>query len=249
MPPQGVPTANGVNESFRPSVDKKLKAKSSRRLPDSKIPELEQEDVEEALTTIRGMTRILSFARTYQDDLSDVEYIYGLEIRQQERIKELEAIVAELYVQRDNEFERLQTDNKEFRARSRELERTREELEEEKGTRDDAFATMESQYAKQKDTDVKEAKREMTEKVKAKIALLKEEHASKAKELETENQKLKEEVKKQALGRQQALDKSKLQEEEFHTLKNTMLSHIRSQDTQLREVDAVSIVSPQTPEF
>jgi len=77
-----------------------------------------------------------------------VEGVYGLCLRQKERINELDTTVSELIFRNDQEMTKLQDENNAYQADARQFEREREELKREQATMDDTLKAMQSEVEK-----------------------------------------------------------------------------------------------------
>ena len=242
MPSQGAKGANEANDSLRSSGKTKSKAKRSRKVSGSMVPDLVQEDLDGAIANVSLLSRIFSFTEAFRGEIGDIDSIYGFGMRQQERIKQLQATVAELLHQRDEEYVRLQEENDAYRDDSYQHERSRKDLEQK-------MATMQSQMDMQKEVDITEAKREITDESKADLRRFKEAHRKKMEELEVENNKSKETIKR-------FKEERKLTSERFDQQKKSSDLHTRSFQTriehlesELHQINVLSEVSPQTPKY
>ena len=227
----------------------KPKAKITRSLSSTSLRDLTQDDVDVGINAVRQISKILCFMDAFHEEIDDVERVYGLGICQQARIDELETMVTDLTVRKDQEMARLLDENYSYKADVHQLELDRDELERKKASIDDTCTAMQSDMQRQKETEIGEAKRQLSEKATAKIKRTKEELEKKIKTLETENDGLKDTIKILNEKKIQAQKDFNEQAESFQIDKRSSQSYIRSIESELRQIKALSTVSPQNPEF
>lgn len=227
----------------------KAAATISRSSSNDSLRDLTPEVVDKGIVAVREIGRILSFAQTYHDEIGVVESIHGLNISQKDRIEKLEMIVNELTSRKDREMERLRDENEAYRANAHLLEREREELAGEQATMDDTRKAMQSDMERQKEMGINEAKQEFSERSKTRVKQIREELEKKIKALETDKDGLKDAIKKLEERNIQAEKDLAQQKESLELDKRSCQSHIKRLESQLDDINAASIVSPQTPEF
>ena len=249
MGPRDSRDSTETNGNVHPAGKGKGKAKISRTSSNASLGDLTPEAVEASLAAVRQVFKILHFVRSFQDEISDVESIYGLGIRQQTRIEELEATVTDLAFRKDKEMEKLRDENDAFQANARQFMLEREELEREQASMDDARKEMQSEIERQKEIEISKAKQEFSENSKTKVKKIKEELEKKIKALETDNNRLKDAMKKLEEKNIQAQEDLNRQKESLELDKRSSQSHIMRLESELLQIKATSTVSPQTPEF
>lgn len=227
----------------------KPKAKITRSSSSTSLRDLTQEDVDVGINAVCHISKILCFMQTYQEEIDDVERVYGLGIHQQARIDELENIVTDLTVRKDQEMARLLNENDSYKADVHQLEVDREKLNKEKASMHDTRTAMQLDIQRQKEEEIAEAKKQLSEKATAKIRRTKEELEKKIKIIETEHNELKDIIQKLEEKNIQAQKNFDEQTECFLIEKRSSQSYIRSVESELRQFKALSNVSSQTPQY
>ena len=227
----------------------KTKAKITRSLSTTSLRDLTQEDVDTGIDAVRRISKILCFMQTYHEEVDDAERVYGLCIHQQARIDELEIMTTDLTVRKDQEMARLLDENYSYKADVHLLELDREKLEREKASMDDTRRAMQSDMKRQKEEEIGEAKKQLSEKATSKIKRMKEELEKKIQTLETENNGLKDIIQTLEEKNIQAQKNFDEQKESLQIEKRSSQSYIRSVESELRQIKALSTVSPHTPQF
>lgn len=221
----------------------------SRTSSNASLGGLTPEAVDVGIAAVHQISKILHFVQGFHEEISDVESIYGLGIRQQARIGELETTVNNLAFEKDQKMEKLQDENDVHEANIRQFMLDREKLERERASMDDARKAIQEKIERQKETEINKAEQEFAEKWKNKVKRIKEELETKIKALETDNEKLKNAIKKLEEKNIQAQEDLKLQKESLELDKRSSQSHIMRLESELSQINAASTVSPQTPEF
>lgn len=225
------------------------KAKITRSSSSTSLRNLTQEDVDVGMNAVCHISKILCFMQTYHDEIDDVERVYGLGIQQQARIDELETMVTGLTVRKNQEMARLLDENYSYKADVHQLELDKEKLDKEKANMAATRTAMQSDMQRQKDEEVGEAKKQVSEKATARIKRIKEELEKKIKIQETENKGLRDSIQTLEKNNIEAQKNFDEQREGFQIEKRSSQLYIRSVETELRQIKALSTVSPQTPQF
>ena len=249
MGPRDSRDSTETNGNVHPAGKGKGKAKISRTPSNASLGDLTPESVEAGIAAVRQISKILHFVQGYHEEISDVESIYSLGIRQQTKIEELEAKVTDLIFRKDREMEKLRDENDAFQANAREFMREREELEREQASMDEARKLMQLEIAKQKEMEINEAKQEFSDKSKTRVKKIKEELEKKIQALERDNDRLKDAMKKLEEENIQAQEDLNQQKESLELDKRSSQSHIKRLESELLQINATSTVSPKTPEF
>ena len=202
-----------------------------------------------AVAAVGKISKILYFVQGFHSEISDIEGIYGLGIRQQARIDELETTLTDLAFRKDQEMARLQNENDKHQAKARQFEREREELEQEQASMDDTLHAMQSKMDTQKEKEIDEAKQAFTDKFKTRVKQIKEELEKKIQVLETDKAGLKDAVKKLEEEKVQEQKNLNQQKESLELDKRSSQSYIIRLESQLRQINAALTVSAQAPEF
>ena len=237
------------NGSAHSSGRGKSKAKLTRSSSTTSLRDLTQEDVDGGINAVRHISKILCFMQAYQEEIDDVERVYGLGIRQQARIDELETMVTDLTLRKDREVARLLDENHLYKADIHQLELDREKLDMEKASMNDTRAAIKSDLQRQKEEEIGEAKRQLSENATARVKRTKEELEKKIKTLQMEHNGLRDAIKILEDKNVQAQKNFNEQEESFQIEKRSSQLYIRSIESELRMVKALSTVSPQKPQF
>lgn len=238
-----------TNGNVHPAGKGKGKAKVSRTSSNASLGALTPEAVDASIAAVHQISKILHFVQGFHEEISDVESIYGLGIRQQARIDELETTLTNLAFGKDQKIAKLQDENDVYEANTRQFMLDKEELKREQASMDDARKAMQEKIERQKETEINEAKQEFAEKSKTKVNRIKEGLETKIKALETDNEKLKNAIKELEEKNTQAQEDLNQQKESLELDKRSSQSHIMRLESELRQINAASTVSPQTPEF
>lgn len=249
VPKMGPRDSSERNGNAQSNGRGKPKAKITRSSSNTSLPDLTQEDVDIGMNAVRRISKILYFMQTYHEEVEDVERVYGLGIRQQDRIDELETMVTDLTVRKDQEMARLLDENYAYKADLHQLESDKEELDREKANMAATRTAMQADMQKQKEEEVGEAKKQISEKATARIKRVKEELEKKIKLQETENNGLRDIIQTLEKKNTDAQKNFDEQRECFEIEKRSSQSYIRSVETELRQIKALSTVSPQNPQF
>jgi len=102
---------------------------------------------------------------------------------------------------------------------------------------------------KQKEKEISKAKQEFSNRFKTKVKHIREELEKKIQALETENDGLKDAIKKLEEKNIQAQEDLNQQKESLELDKRSSQSHIMRLEAELDQINAASTVSPQTPDF
>ena len=250
MAPRDSKESTEVDGNIHPGDrGKGKKARNPRTSSNSSLPDLPPEGVDAAIAAVGKIGKILYFVQGFHEEISTVEGIYGLGIRQQARINELETTITDLVFRKDYEMTRLRDENDLYRAEARQLERERKTLEQEQAGVDDTIKAMQSKMEAQKDIEIGEAKQGFSDKLKTRVKQIREEHEKKIQAMETDNAGLKDTIKKIEEEKKQAQERLKEQKKSFEVDKRSSQSHIMRLESELQQISAVSMVSPQTREF
>lgn len=235
-----------MNGNVHPAGKGKGRAKISRTSSNASLP---PEAMDAGLAAVHQISKILHFVQHYHEEISDAESIYGLGIRQQAQINELNTTVNDLMFREDQEVTRLRHENDAYQASARQIEREREMLEQQQASMDDTRKVMQSDMERQKEKGINEAKQEFSDRLKTKAKQIREELEKKVKALETDKVGLKDHIKELEEKNTQAQKDLIQQKENFELDQRSRQSHIVRLESELRCINAASIVSPQTPEF
>ena len=249
MGPRDSRDSTETNGNAHPAGKGKGKAKTSRTSSNASLGGLTPEAVDAGIAAVRQISKILCFVQGYHEEINDVESIYGLGISQQARIDELETTLTDLAFGKDQKMAKLQNENDKYQANTRQLMLDREELKREQASMDDAHKAMQVNAERQKEIEINEAKQEFSDKCKNKVKRIREELETKIQALETDNEKLKNTIKKLEEKNIQAQEDLNQQKESLELDKRISQSHIMRLESEIRQINAASTVSPQTPEF
>ncbi|KAI4231063.1 MAG: hypothetical protein L6R40_007854 [Gallowayella cf. fulva] len=249
MGPRDSRDSTETNGNVHPSGKGKGKAKISRTSSNASLGDLTTEAVDTGIAAVRQIAKILRFAQGYHEEIGDVEGIYGLGIRQQARIDELETTVTNLAFRKDQEMAKLQDKNDAYQANVRQFTLDREELERQRASIDDTRKAMQSKIERQKEIEINRAKQEFSDQSNTRVKQLREELEKKIQALETEKDGFKDTTKKLEEKNIQAKKDLKKQKESFELDKRSSQSYIMRLESELKQINAASTVSPQTPEF
>ena len=246
MGPKDSTERNGIAHS---NGRDKPKAKTTRSLSSTSLRDLTQEDIDVGIDAVRHVSKILCFMQVYQEEIDNVERVYGVGIHQQARIDELETMVTDLTIRKDQEMARLLDENESYKSDIHQLKLDREKLETEKASMDDTRTAMRLEMQRQKAEEIEDAKKQLSEKATAKIKRTREELEKKIETLETKNNGLQGAVKTLEEKNRQCQKNFDEQKESFEIEKRSFQSYIRSVESELSQIKALSTVSVQTPQF
>ncbi len=221
----------------------------SRTSSNDSLRDLTPEAVDKGIAAMREICRILSFAQTYHNEIDVIESIHGLNMNQKDRIEELETMVNQLIFRKDREMGRLRDENEEYQTNAHQLEREREELEREQAAMNETRQAMQSDMEREKEKGIDEARQEFSDKNKTKIKQMREEFEKKIKAVEMERDGLKDNIKELEEKKIKAQKDMNQQKKDFEIEKRSFRSHVLRLESELRYINAASIVAPQTPEF
>ncbi len=162
MAPKDSRDSAETNGNVHPEGKGKAKAKISRTSSNTSLRDLTPEALDTGLDAVRRISRIFYHVQTYGEEISNVEGVYGLCLRQKERIDELDTTVNELIFRKDQEMIKLQDENNAYQADARQFEREREELKREQATIDDTLKAIQSEVEKQKEKEISKAEQEFS---------------------------------------------------------------------------------------
>ena len=175
MGPRDSKDLTETNGNVHPGGKGKGRAKISQASSNVSFRDISSEVMDAGMAAVRQISRILYFAYGYYEEISDVESIYGLGIRQQAQIDELNTIVNDLIFRKDQDMTRLWNENDAYQASVRQFERKREKLKQKQVSMDDTCKTMQSKMKRQKKKEINEAKHEFSDKFKIKAKQIREE--------------------------------------------------------------------------
>ena len=249
MVPKDSRDSAGTNGNVHPGGKGKAKAKISRTSSNTSVRDLTPEAVDTGIDAVRRISKILCFMQTYSEEINNVEDIYGLCIDQQTQIDELNTMVTELTFRKDREMDRLRHENDAYQANEREFEREREKLAGEQASMGATQKAMQSEVERQKEKDINKAKQKFSDEAKARVKQTREELEKKIQALETDKNGLKDAIKTLEEKNIRAQKDFNQQKESLELDKRTSQSHIVRLESELRQINLASIVSPQTAEF
>ncbi|KAL8723060.1 MAG: hypothetical protein Q9181_007362 [Wetmoreana brouardii] len=249
MGPRDSMDSTESNGNVHPAGKGKGKAKIPRTSSNASLGDLTPEAVNTGIAAVRQIAKILRFAQGYHEEISDVEGIYGLGIRQQARIDELETTVTNLAFRKNQEMAKLRDENDAYQANARQFMLEREELECQRARMDDTRKAMQSKMEKQKEMEINRVKQEFSDQSHTRVKQIRAELEKKIQALEAQNDGLKDTIKKLEEKNTQAKKDLKKQKESLELDKRSSQSHIMRLESELNQINAATAVSPQTPEF
>ncbi|KAI4087747.1 MAG: hypothetical protein L6R37_008287 [Teloschistes peruensis] len=249
MGPRDTRDSTETDWNVHPAGKGKGKAKISRTSSNASLGDLTPEAVDTGIAAVRQIAKILRFAQGYHEEIDDVERIYGLGIRQLDRIDELETTVTNLAFRRDQEMAKLRDENDAYQANARQFLLEKEELERQRANMDDARKAMQSKMERQKEMEINRAKQGLLDQSNTRVKQIREELEKKIQALETEKDGFRDTTKKLEEKNIQAKKDLKKQRESFELDKRSSQSHIMRLESELNQINAASTVSPQTPGF
>lgn len=227
----------------------KGKPKISRNSSNTSLGNLAPEAVDAGIAAVRQIAKILSFVQGYDEEISDVESVYGIGIRQQAQIDELQTTINNLAFRKNEEMVKLQDENNACRANARQHMIKREKLEQEQASMNEAREAMQLKMESQKNMEIKEAEKRFSDQSKSSIKHFKEEHEKQIQVLNTDRDALRVANKELEEKHTQVKKDSKKQKEISDIDKRSCQSHIMHLESKLDQINAASKISPQTPEF
>ena len=227
----------------------KGRAKIPRASSNASFVDLPSEAVDAGIVAVRQISKILHFAHGYHEEISDVESIYGVFIRQQAKVDELNTIVNDLMFRKDEEMIRLQKENDAYQASACQFEREKETFRKEQASVDDTRKAMQSEMKRQKETEISEAKQDISNKSKTRVKQIREELEKRIQDLKMDKDGLKDAIRKLEEKNAQTQQNLNQQKEGLELDKRSSQSHIKRLEAQLHEINAALTVSPQTPEY
>ena len=240
---------NETNGKNHPVGKGKGRAKISRASSNASFGDLPPEAVDAGIVAVRQISKILHFAKGYQEEIGDVESIYGLYIHQQAKIDELNTTVNDLMFRKDQEMIRLRDQNDAYKASVCQIERERETLEKEQASMDDTRKAMQSKMKKQKEMEISEAKQEISVTFKTKVKQIKEDLEKRIQDLEMDKGGLKDAIKKLEEENAQTQQNLNQQNKDLELDKRSSQSHIIRLEAELHQINAALTVLPQTSEY
>ena len=249
MGPRDSRDSTETNGNVHPAGRGNLKAKVPRTSSNASLGELTPEAMDTGIAAVKQLTRIFHFLQSYQEEISDVEKVWGIGTRQQAQINDLEATVKTLAFGKDQEMAKLRDENERYEADARKFEQEREQLEREQANMDGARKAFQSGMERQKETEINDAKQKFSDKLKTKIKQIKEEFEKKMQALQTDKDELKDAIKKLEEEKIHAQEDLNRQKAGLEIDKRSCQSHIMRLESEIREINAASTVSPQTPGF
>ncbi|KAL8844188.1 MAG: hypothetical protein Q9205_006278 [Flavoplaca limonia] len=249
MGPRDTRDSTETNGNVHPAGKGKGKAKISRASSNASLGDLTPQAVDTGIAAVRQIAKILRFVQGYDEEIADVEGIYGLGIRQQARIDELENTVTDLAFRKNQEMAKLQEKNDAYQGNVRQFSLEKEELERQRASMDDTRKAMQSKMERQKEMEINRAKQGFSDQSNTRVKQIREELEKRIQVLEIEKDGLKDTTKKLEEKNIQAKKDLKRQKESFELDKRSSQSHIMRLESELNQVNAASTVSPQTPEF
>ena len=249
MAPRDSRDAREANGNRSPMEKGKGKRNISQSSSIDSLANLTPESLSEGITITRQMSKYLTFVQSYREDIDKVEKIYSIGLRQEDRIKELEATVACLNFQKDKEMIRLSHENDTCRDNAQKLKLEREKLEQDQASMSDRHEAMQSDMEKKRDKEIAKAKKEISEKSEASVKQVKEDFKKRIHDLETGKQELKDVNKMLEERITQTQNDLKKQIDTLELEKRSSQLHIKHLESQLQQINAASTVSMQTPDY
>ena len=249
MRPRDSKDLTETNENVHPVGKDKGRAKISRASSNASFGDLPSEAINAGIAAVRQISKILHFAHDYHEEISDVESIYDLGIRQQTQIDELNITVNDLLFRKDQEMTRLRDENDAYQVSACQFEREREKLKHKQASINDTRKAMQLKMKRQKEIEINEAKHEFSDKFKTKAKQIREELEKKIQDLKTNKDGLKDAIKKLEEKNTQAQQDLNQQKKSLELDKRSSQSHIMRLKAKLHQINAAFMVSPQTPEF
>ncbi|KAL8800744.1 MAG: hypothetical protein Q9182_004949 [Xanthomendoza sp. 2 TL-2023] len=230
MGPRDTRDSTEPDRNVHPAGKDKGKAKISWTSSNASLGDLMPEAVDTGIAAVRQIAKILRFAQGYHEEIGDVERIYGLGIRQLDRIDELETTVTNLAFRRDQEMAKLRDENDAYEANARQFLLGKEELERQRAK----INRAKQGFLDQSNTRVNQIRAELEKKIQA---------------LETEKDGFRDTTKKLEEKNIQAKKDLKKQKESFELDKRSSQSHLMRLESELNQINTASKGSRQTPGF
>ncbi|KAL8855548.1 MAG: hypothetical protein Q9178_007817 [Gyalolechia marmorata] len=240
MGPRDTRDSTETNGNVHPAGKGKGKAKISRASSNASLGDLTPQAVDMGIAAVRQIAKILRFVQGYDEEIADVEGIYGLGIRQQARIDELENTVTDLAFRKNQEMAKLQEKNDAYQGNVRQFSLEKEELERQRASIDDTRKAMQSKMERQKEMEINRAKQEFSDQSNTRVKQIREELEKRIQVLEIEKDGLKDTTKKLEEKNIQAKKDLKRQKESFELDKRSSQSHIMRLESELNQINATS---------
>ena len=249
MGPKDHKDLSDTNGNSNASAKGKDRMKKTRSPSTISLRNMTDEDIDDGIAAIQQMAKILPWVQQNHGEIEDANRLYGLCIKQQDRITHLESTLDDLSCRQDRELRRLQDENEEHLKNASQIEREREQLEKEKASNDDTRLAMKAGMERQKEEEIEATKQVLSEKFKAKVKEVKEPYEKKIQALEEEKHRL-EDRNKTLKNKLSAAEKKNGQEkEEDRIVKKSLQSHIKDLELELDQIKSLSTVSPKEPDF
>ena len=256
MGPRDSRDSTETNGNVHPAGRGNSKAKVPRTSSNVSLVELTPEAMDTGIAAVKQLTRIFTFLQSYQEEISDVESVYRLGIRQQAQINDLEATVKTLEATmktlafgKDQEMVKLRAENNAYEAKACKFEQEREELKRKQANMDGTRKAFESGLERRKEIEIDEAEQRFSDKLKTTTKQIREELEKKIQALQTDKDKLKDTIKNLEEKKTQAQEDLNRQKEVLEMDKRSSQSHIMRLESEIHQINAASTVLPQTSEF
>lgn len=249
MAPRNIKDSAETNMNGNTGGKGKGKEERSMNSSTASLPHLTAETLDKGVEAVRRMSKVLSFMQTWNEELDSVQDLYGLSMRQQDRIDELDTLVNELIFRRDQEFEKLKKENGTYKAKDEQFKSDQERLKIEIADMDATRIAMQVKVDKQKEIEIEKMKKHIDSEANAKIKQTEKDAGKKIQALESNKDGLKNEIKTLKEKTKQAREDLKTQKEGLEMEKRSFQAHIKNLETELQQIKATSIVSPRTPDF
>ena len=246
MGPRDSKDLTEANGTVHSAGNGKGRIKISRNSSNASFRDLPS-DTETGIAALHQVYKILRFAQIYHEEISDVESIHGLSIRQQAQIDDLNTTVSHLMFRKDQEMTRLRDENDKYQADAHQFERERAKLKQDQASIDDTRKAMQAKMKRQKEIEINQAKEE--DKAKTKVKETREMFEKKIENLETDKDGLKDAIKKLEEKNKRAQEDFNLQKKCLELDKRVSQSHIIRLEEEIHQISAAVTVLPQTPEF
>ena len=249
MGPRDSKELTETNGKDHPVGKGKGRAKISRASSNASFRDLPSEAVDAGIVAVRQISKILQFAHCYHEEMGDIESIYGLCIRQQAKIDELNITVNDLMFRKDQEMRRLHDENDAYQDSACQIARERETLKKEQASMDGTRKTMQSDIERQMKMEISETKKEISDKSKTKVKQIRDELEKRIHDLEKDKDGLNDAIKKLEEKNAQTQQNLNQQKAGLELDKRSSQSHIMRLEAELRRINAALTVSPQTYEY
>lgn len=256
MGPRDSRDSTETNGNVHPAGRGNSKAKVPRTSSNVSHGELTPEAMDTGIAAVKRLTKIFNFLESYQEEISDVESVYGLGIRQQAQINDLEATAKTLETTmknlafgKDQEMAKLRKENDAYEADACKFKQEREMRKREQANTDGARKAFEAGLKRQKEIEINEAEQRFSDKSETKTKQIREELDKKIQALQTDKVKLKDTIKNLEEKKTQAQEDLNRQKEGLEVDKRSSQLHIMLLESEIREINAASTVVPQKSEF